>query len=88
MKDALLGISSALRKRKNIQANIQVDIQEVMRMIKAPRKMDQNPLGLIIVIPKLLIKFILAVRVCREQRRDQMQTDRQGKLSTPYKSAS
>lgn len=70
MKDAILGIPSALRKRREIQANIQIDIQEVMRVIKFHRQINTHPLGFIIFIPKMLIRFILAVRKCRKQRRE------------------
>jgi GT2 family glycosyltransferase len=67
-KDTMLGIPSALRKRKEIQSIINVDIQELKRVIRFPGQKNRNPLGIILLIPKLLIRFIVAVRKCRMQR--------------------
>jgi GT2 family glycosyltransferase len=69
LKDTLLGIPSALWKRREIQANIQVDVQEVMRVIQFPRRKSRNPLGIFILIPRILIMFFHSVKNCREQRR-------------------
>lgn len=69
-KDALLGLPSVLAARKKIQTTLQVDPYDVIRLIHSPFRKGRNPLGIIIILPKLLINFILAVKRCREQRRD------------------
>jgi GT2 family glycosyltransferase len=67
-RDALLGMRTMLRKRKEIQADIRIDTKELTRVIRFPRNKSKNPLGLIIFAPRLLYKFILAVRACRQMK--------------------
>ena len=70
LKDALLGLPLILRQRKKVQANLQVDPDEVVRMIRRPRKMFGNPLGLLVLIPKAFLAFFRSVRRCRKQRQE------------------
>jgi hypothetical protein len=81
-RDALLGVPAVLRSRKQIQSNLQVDPQEVMRMVSKPLRKSRNPLGLFLIIPKILITFILSVKKCREQRQLPDQADLLREIST------
>jgi GT2 family glycosyltransferase len=69
MKDALLGIPSVLSKRKELQSNLQIDPQEVIRLIRLPQPSGRNLLGMIIMLPKFIIQFFIAVKKCRHERR-------------------
>jgi GT2 family glycosyltransferase len=68
-KDALIGLPSMLRKRREIQAGAQVDAREILGAIRFSARKSRNPLGLFILGPKLIYKFILAIRTCRQARR-------------------
>lgn len=68
LKDTLIGLPSVLKKRKKIQAQIQIAPQEVMRVIHIPKRRNRNPLLLIILLPKLAIQFFRAIKKCREVR--------------------
>lgn len=66
-RDTIIGIPATLRKRKIIQAKLQVDPLEVVRMIKRPPIGKRNLLGLFF-LPKLILTFIQAVKECRSRR--------------------
>lgn len=67
-RDALIGLPSMLRKRKEIQAGAQVDAREILSAIRFSARRSRNPFGIFILGPKLLYKFILATRTCRQAR--------------------
>ena len=67
-RDAMLGIPAVLRKRRDIQANFQVDPLEAIRMIQRPPHSGRKLIGLIFFFPKAIHNFIKAVRKCRSRR--------------------
>lgn len=84
MKDALLGLPSILCQRKRIQSNLQVDPQELIRVIRRPRTRIRNPFAFLFLLPRLIFNFIRAVKKCREQRHGStfLQVD---KSNVPFK---
>jgi len=81
-RDALLGLPAVLRSRKRIQSNLQVDPREVMRMVSSSLRKSKNLLGLFVIIPKVLITFVRAVKRCRKQRQILDQADLLKEIST------
>jgi len=75
MKDALLGLPSVLRTRKKIQSTLIADPEEVIRMIRMPLRKKRNPFGVILLLPKMLIAFVYAVKKCRSERQIPDQAD-------------
>jgi len=67
-RDALVGLPAILRARKQIQSNLKVHPQEVVRMIHKPARKRRTLIGLPVLPLKLMVSFITAVRKCRKQR--------------------